>query len=88
MKNEMLQKILTSVNQHIKYVSLTEENMDEDLEKLGMESLEFISMILDLEKTFSVEIPDEYLVLSEINTVRKIADVIVQMKKIDRMEER
>lgn len=76
----MLQKILASVNRHIKYVSLTEENIDDDLKKLGMESIAFVGMILDLEETFSVEIPDEYLMLSEMNTVRKISDVIELIK--------
>ena len=85
-KTEMTKIILEMVNRCLRYsrkserydrsdIILTEKNTDDDLREAGLESLGFISLILELEERFSVEIPDEYLLLTELSTVRKIADV-------------
>lgn len=49
---------------------------DCDLSQIGMDSITFIHVIVALEEEFNIEIPDEKLLISEMNTVSKIEDVI------------
>ena len=41
-----------------------------------MDSIKFINIIITLEEEFDIEISDEYLLLTEMNTISKIAEVI------------
>lgn len=41
-----------------------------------MDSIKFINIIITLEEEFDIEIPVEYLLLTEMNTISKIAGVI------------
>ena len=41
-----------------------------------MDSIAFIHIVVALEEEFDIEIPDEYLLLTEMNTISKIAEVI------------
>lgn len=47
-----------------------------DLTNLGMDSINFIYMIVKIEEEFAIEIPDEFLVLSKMNKLVKIEQVI------------
>lgn len=49
---------------------------DTDLLKAGMDSIKFIYIVVALEEAFEIEIPDEYLLAAEMNTVEKIEKVI------------
>lgn len=60
----------------IENIEITSEQIDEDLSALGMDSITFIRIIVDLEEEFDIEIPDEKLLLTEMNTISKITDVI------------
>ena len=50
--------------------------MEDDLSAIGLDSITFIRVIVALEEAFDVEIPDEYLLLTEMNTVSKMKDVL------------
>lgn len=69
-------KIVEIINQNIEGISLTEAKYDEDLSKLGMDSFTFIRIIIALEEAFKCEIPDSYILISEMNTVNKINKVL------------
>ena len=45
-------------------------------EKLTMDSIEFVSMIVEIENEFNIEVPDEYLLIEKLNTFTQICDMI------------
>lgn len=50
--------------------------LNENLEELGMDSIAYIRIIVALEEEFKCEIPEEKLLISEMNTVSKIYEII------------
>ena len=69
------EKILEIINDTIEN-AVSENQVDEDLSQLGMDSLKFISIVVTLEENFDMEVPDEYLLMTELNTVRKLVKVV------------
>ena len=57
-------------------VNVDISNMDTEQTEIVMDSITFISIIVALEEEFDIEIPDEYLLLTEMNTISKMTDVI------------
>lgn len=41
----------------------------------------FISIVVDIEEKYNIEIPDEYLLFTEIGTVNKIIDIVTSVMK-------
>lgn len=76
MKEIAVKKIIEILNSNIKNITITREQGDEDLSDLGMDSISFIQTIVSLEEEFECEIPDSKLLISEMNTVNKIIDVL------------
>lgn len=74
--DELQKKVIEIVNANIEQAFLTSEQIDEDLSALGMDSITFIRVIVALEEAFDIEIPDEYLLITEMNTLSKMTDVI------------
>ena len=68
--------ILVILNQSIKGNEITVEQINEDLADYGLDSISFITIIIKLEKMFDCEIPDSKLLLSEMNTVQKIINIL------------
>lgn len=48
-----------------------------DLMEAGMDSITFIKMIVAIEENYEIEVPDEKLLMTEMNTIDKIIDVIL-----------
>lgn len=65
-------KIINTVLQQ----PITLEQTEEDLSSLGLDSITFIRVIVALEEAFDIEIPDEKLLITEMNTVSKMVSVI------------
>lgn len=76
MKEIAVEKIIEMLNTNIKNITITRQQVDEDLSDLGMDSISFIQTIVSLEEEFECEIPDSKLLISEMNTVNKIIDVL------------
>ncbi len=55
-------------------IDITQGN--ENLQLRGMNSIEFVKIIFSLEEELKIEIPDEYFLITEMNTVDKICDVL------------
>lgn len=70
------EKILEIVNTNIENGAVTVEQYDPELSKLGMDSIQFIRIIVSLEEEFECEVPDSKLLLTEMNTISKMTDVI------------
>ena len=57
-------------------LEISQDQIEDNLSELGMDSITFIQIIVALEEKFECEIPDEKLLITEMDTVRKIVDVI------------
>lgn len=52
---------------------------DEDLITLGLDSLKFVELILQIEEKYSIIIPDDKLNILEMNTLMKITNMAVEL---------
>lgn len=76
MKKDILDKVLKILNANIEKTEITSEQMEDDLTALGMDSITFIRIIVAVEEEFDIEIPDEKILIIEMNTVSKIVNII------------
>lgn len=75
MKEITKEKILEIVNS-VQDMEVTVDQCDNDLLELGVDSIKFIQIIVSLEEAFECEIPDEKLLLTEMNSVNKMLEVL------------
>ncbi len=75
MKEITKEKILEIVNS-VQDMEVTVNQCDDDLLELGLDSIKFIQIIVSLEEAFECEIPDEKLLLTEMNSVNKMLEVL------------
>lgn len=76
MKPVNLNDLLSIINSNLKDITITSEKVTQNLSELGMESITFIQIIVALEEEFECEIPDSKLLITEMNTVEKIMNVL------------
>ena len=70
-----IENVLEVVNSTEKF-KITAKQLEEILPDLGMDSIAFIQIIVTLEERFECEIPDEKLLITEMDTVQKMIDVL------------
>ncbi len=70
-----IENVLEVVNSTEKF-EITTKQLEENLPDLGMDSVTFIQIIVALEEKFECEIPDEKLLITEMDTVQKMIDVL------------
>ena len=70
-----IENVLEVVNSTEKF-KITAKQLEENLPDLGMDSIAFIQIIVTLEERFECEIPDEKLLITEMDTVPKMIDVL------------
>lgn len=75
MKEITKEKLLEIVNS-VQDMEVTVDQCDNDLLELGLDSIKFIQIIVSLEEAFECEIPDEKLLLTEMNSVNKMLEVL------------
>lgn len=75
MRNVNVEEILRVVNTVLEK-PLSQDQAEAELPTLGIDSIAFIRIIVALEEAFDIEIPDEYLLITEMNTLSKMTDVI------------
>ena len=75
MKEITKEKILEIVNS-VQDMEVTVDQCDDDLIELGLDSIKFIQIIVSLEEALECEIPDEKLLLTEMNSVNKMLEVL------------
>ena len=72
---DLEERIIQLVNSTIN-AGLSIKNMQDDLQQIGMNSIKFIEIIILLEETFEIEIPDEKLLIAKMNTLNQIIDAV------------
>ena len=74
--NGILEVINASEN-----IEISSEHLEENLSELGMDSITFIQIIVGLEEAFDCEIPDSKLLITEMDTVKKMFDILQELYK-------
>ncbi|MDR1914690.1 MAG: acyl carrier protein [Clostridiales bacterium] len=74
--NEIREKVLDTIKANIEEIEISAEQSDEDLLQHGMDSITFIQIVVALENTLEIEIPDEKLLLEEMGTLNKMINVV------------
>ena len=84
--NEMTIRILDVVNKCINskededMIEIDNTQLDDDLVELGVDSITFIRIVVELEELFELEIPDEKLLITEMGTIHKIVEVVAVLR--------
>ena len=83
-RNEIKEKIIdildrlfsdTGVDSDVlEYVDLTDD--------LGMDSISFISLIIELESTFDIQIPDDWLLMEKFQNYTQIYSAVEELLRI------
>lgn len=74
--NGMNEKVLDAIKASIDGIEISPEQYDEELMQLGVDSISFIQIVVNLEDVFEIEIPDEKLLMEEMGTFNKIITVV------------
>lgn len=69
-------EILDIINPILEDRVLTEQEINEDLQSLGLTSVTFVMMVVELEDTFGIEMPDEYLLFTRLPSVAVVHEII------------
>lgn len=72
----IINRVLSDNDDNEEHRLITNIMLDEDILNVGFDSFLFIQLIVVIEEEFECEIPDEKLLISEMNTVNKIIDVL------------
>lgn len=78
MKTVTSEKVLMIVNGAEK-LEICMEQLNVNLTDMGMDSITFIQIIVGLEEAFDCEIPDSKLLITEMDTVQKMIDVLEEL---------
>lgn len=63
---------------------LSNENIQDNLQQIGMDSIKFIQIIVALEGKFGIEVPDEKLLINAMSTLKQIIGVVSnEMQNVD-----
>ena len=76
MKKIAVNQVLEILNANLEDSPITTDELDTSLMDLGMDSITFIQVIVALEEEFECEIPDEKIMISEMDTVQKIINIL------------
>lgn len=81
MKEVTIESILRVINS-LDDIEISTKQLDERLPDLGIDSIAFIQIVVGLEEAFVCEIPDSKLLISEMDTVQKMFDVLQGLYKM------
>lgn len=69
----IVEQILKITNDNLEDgIVIYEHQIEDDLVEYKLDSVSFIKIIVQIEEAFEIEIPDEYLLFSEMNTIAKM----------------
>lgn len=63
----------------IEKVTKEEVVIKDDKEILDIDSLSFIKIVVEIEEVYNIEIPDECLVISQMNSIEKIVNILMKI---------
>lgn len=72
-EEEVRQIIKNNINKEIDIDSIF---IDTNLETVGMDSIGFVKLIVDIESEFDIEFPDDKLLFAQAGTIRELCNII------------
>ena len=60
-------------------ITIVEDN--EDLTKYGLDSMNVMQIVVELESRYDIEFPDEYLSIDSLITISDINNTLIEVKK-------
>lgn len=60
-------------------INITDE--DSFIDKLGMDSITFVSYVIGIESKFNIDVPDEYSLPSKLDTIKKTCDLLQKERR-------
>ena len=82
MKEIKLMDVINVINKS-ENLKLSASQSEDNLSELGMDSISFIQVIVQIEETFECEIPDSKLLIAEMNTLNKILNALREIGVYD-----
>lgn len=79
MQDKNLDKILEIIYSVLGCTETLDTETDKDLCQCGLDSILFIKIIILIEEFFDIDIPDDYLIISRLDTVDKIAKLVTEL---------
>lgn len=76
MKKVTLDMVINTFNTCQLGFDISDKELNVSLTSLGMDSIGFVNLIVAIEEEFECEIPDSKLLISEMDTVEKILNVL------------
>ena len=64
-------------------VVIESDDGDLDLRNYSIDSVVFISFIVDLEHEFSIAIPDEYLTIELLQSINGLTNLVIEQMNLD-----
>ncbi len=55
---------------------IIDQSLETNLNYYDMDSITFVSIIVDIEREFSIVIPDEFYSIENLNTIKNLAAII------------
>lgn len=74
--NDIYVAIAKVVESYLEGMELNSDDYEKNLVELGVDSVAFIHVIVEMEDKFDIEIPDEYLVPGVMDTISNMAKII------------
>lgn len=78
-KNEVCEKVMKILIKILKEKAEYPATFDEDISEM-MDSVEFVMLIIEIEKEFNIKISDDDFDIENVNTVNKFADLVFKYK--------
>lgn len=75
--NQYVEDVITIITNTVPLTKiLTCRDLDTNLQDIGMDSISFVSIVVTLEDYFSFTFPEERIVITKMNTIRKFCEEI------------
>ncbi len=82
------QNEIVEIVQRVLNLTIMDEktDLDMDLKNMGLDSLKFVRIVVEVEDRFGIEFPDDKLDLSQTDTVRKLCEIVMESAAISEGE--
>ena len=77
---KLIDNITEKITNNLRTLDINVDNTTSDfITENNIDSITFIEIIISIEEEFSILIPEEYLLMEEMNTVSKIANIVNEL---------